>query len=132
MFDGLVASRFVVQRHDARTLHYDFRLEKDGVFKSWVVPKGIPQEPGVRRLAIQTEDHVLKFCDFEGEIPEGKYGAGVIEIWDLGTYDLVRWSDDHIEFALHGSRFCGTYHLVKFRRAGEREWLIFKTDKPVT
>jgi bifunctional non-homologous end joining protein LigD len=79
---------FVIQKHEARTLHYDLRLEKDGVFKSWAVPKGLPEQAGIRRLAVQVEDHSLEFGDFEGEIPAGQYGAGTIEIWDRGSFEL--------------------------------------------
>lgn len=118
--------RFVVQKHSARTLHFDFRLEKDGVFKSWAVPKGLPQRTGVRRLAIQVADHALAFGDFQGTIPEGEYGAGAIEIWDRGTYQLHEWHDDRIVFTLSGERLNGTYNLIRFRHGRDREWLIFK------
>lgn len=126
MSDLLNGPRFVIQQHEARTLHFDFRLEQNGVFKSWAVPKGVPDGCGVRRLAIQTDDHDLEFGDFEGEIPEGEYGAGRIEIWDSGTYLPIRCEADHIEFELHGSRCKGRYHLVRFPRGGERAWLLFR------
>src|SRR4051794_24598780 len=103
------AARFVVQRHDARTLHYDFRLERGGVFVSWAVPKGLPEEPGVQRLAIRVDDHALEFGDFEGEIPAGQYGAGTIQVWDRGDYDLLSWSEDRIEVELRGDRCRGHY-----------------------
>jgi bifunctional non-homologous end joining protein LigD len=123
------AGRFVVQRHQARTLHYDFRLEREGVFKSWAVPKGLPEGPGVRRLAIQVEDHSLAYGDFEGTIPAGSYGAGTVEIWDRGSYDLGEWAEDRVRFVLHGGRLQGAYVLVRFRRKGEREWLIWKQSE---
>jgi bifunctional non-homologous end joining protein LigD len=118
--------RFVVQRHDARTLHYDFRLERDGEFKSWAIPKGLPQKPGVRRLALQVEDHSIAFGDFEGEIPAGQYGAGTIEIWDRGSYALHEWTDDRIEVTLDGTKSAGRYVMIRFRRKGEREWLVWR------
>jgi bifunctional non-homologous end joining protein LigD len=121
--------RFVVQEHHARTLHYDFRLEKDGVLKSWAVPKGIPQVVGVRRLAVQVPDHPLEWGAFEGTIPEGHYGAGAI--WDEGTYEPLEWTGDAIAFVLHGLRLHGTYSLVRFRNKGPRDWLLFRrSDRP--
>jgi bifunctional non-homologous end joining protein LigD len=110
-------------------LHYDFRLERDGVFVSWAVPKGLPEEASVQRLAIRVEDHALAFGDFEGEIPEGQYGAGTIQVWDRGDYDLLAWSEERIEVRLHGQRYSGRYALVRFRRKGEREWLVSKTSE---
>ena len=130
MNDHIGSGRFVVQRHDARTLHYDFRLERDGVFVSWEVPKGLPEEAGVQRLAIQVPDHALEFGDFEGTIPAGEYGAGPIEIWDRGSYELQEWSDERIVIVLHGQRYSGRYVLIRFRRKGEREWLLARRDAP--
>jgi bifunctional non-homologous end joining protein LigD len=118
--------KFVVQKHRARTLHYDFRLERDGVFKSWAVPKGVPDTIGPRRLAVQVPDHALEYGSFEGTIPEGEYGGGTVEIWDQGTYDLLKWSDETIEFILHGHRLHGTYSLIRFQRKGPRDWLLFR------
>lgn len=118
--------RFVVQEHFARTHHFDFRLEREGVFKSWVLRKTLPRAAGVRRLAIAVEDHDLSFGDFEGEIPRGEYGAGRIRIWDRGTYSPSRWGDDRITFALFGDRLTGTYTLTRFVRAGPDRWLLFK------
>ncbi|HEX8100160.1 MAG TPA: non-homologous end-joining DNA ligase [Actinomycetota bacterium] len=113
---------FVIQRHDATRLHYDLRLERDGVLVSWAVPKGLPFEKGIRHLAVQTEDHPMEYGGFEGKIPEGHYGAGEVRIWDRGTYDLVEWTDRKVSFRLHGARHQGEYHLVKTR--GERDWLV--------
>ena len=118
--------RFVVQKHQARTLHYDFRLERDGVFKSWAVPKGVPDEVGPRHLAVQVPDHALEYGSFAGTIPKGEYGAGTVEIWDEGTYELLEWTDDSIGFVLHGNRLEGTYSLIRFARKGPRDWLIFR------
>jgi len=125
------STRFVIQKHQARTLHYDFRLEKDGVFKSWAVPKGLPGEVGVKNLAIAVEDHPLEFGDFEGTIPQGEYGAGTVEIWDHGSYDELEWTDNAIVVTLHGQRVKGTFNLVQFHKAGDRHWLIFKRHAPL-
>jgi bifunctional non-homologous end joining protein LigD len=122
----LPSGKFVVQKHRARTLHYDFRLEKDGVLKSWAVPKGIPETVGPRRLAVQVPDHALEYGSFEGTIPEGHYGAGTVEIWDEGTYDLLEWTDASIQFILHGRRAQGTYCLIRFTNKGPRDWLLFR------
>jgi bifunctional non-homologous end joining protein LigD len=118
--------RFVIQRHQARTLHDDFRLEHDGVFKSWALPKGMPTEVGVRRLAIQTADHDLAFGNFEGTIPPDEYGAGTITIWDQGYYTEDRWDDEVITVILAGTIVFGRYTLVRFPRGGNRVWLVFK------
>lgn len=117
---------FVVQEHDARRLHYDLRLERKGVLKSWAVPKGIPEEPGVKRLAVQTEDHPLEYGGFEGEIPKGQYGAGTVKIWDRGYYEDKLWEEDKIEFALQGERLSGRYVLVRLKRGGPKNWLLLK------
>lgn len=122
---------FVVQEHHARSLHYDFRLTREGVLKSWAVPKGVPEKPGVRRLAIQTEDHPLEYGEFEGIIPKGQYGAGTVKIWDKGNYDLKIWAEDKIEFFLKGKKLNGMYVLVKLKKssskpARQKEWLIIK------
>ena len=118
--------RYVVQEHFARTHHFDVRLEREGVFKSWVLRKPFPQTAGVRRLAIAVENHDLSFGDFEGEIPRGDYGAGRIRIWDHGTYLPSRWGEDRITFELFGDRLAGTYTLTRFVRAGPDRWLLFK------
>lgn len=112
---------FVIQKHDATRLHYDLRLERDGVLVSWAVPRGLPTTAGERRLAVHTEDHPLDYGGFEGWIPEGEYGAGEVRIFDRGTYDALEWTDEKVSFRLHGSRHRGEYHLVKT----DRDWLIF-------
>jgi DNA ligase D-like protein (predicted ligase)/DNA ligase D-like protein (predicted 3'-phosphoesterase) len=118
---------FVVQEHHARRLHYDLRLEREGVLRSWAVPKGIPTQSGEKRLAVQTEDHPLEYRKFEGTIPPGQYGAGTVKIWDKGSYQLKVWAEDKIEFTLNGDRLHGKYVLAKFKKAGEKDWLLLKT-----
>jgi DNA ligase D-like protein (predicted ligase)/DNA ligase D-like protein (predicted 3'-phosphoesterase) len=118
---------FVVQEHHARRLHYDLRLEKGGVLKSWAVPKGIPQISGERRLAVQTEDHPYEYAGFEGTIPKGQYGAGTVKIWDKGNYEPKLWEPDKIEFTLNGQRLKGRYILVRLKRAkDDNDWLLLK------
>ena len=119
--------KFVVQEHHARSHHFDFRLEKDGVFKSWAVPKGLPEQPGVKRLAVQVEDHSVAFGDFEGQIPPGQYGAGEIRVCDKGTYEPDEWTEDKIVFALHGERTAGNFKLIRFAHGKPNEWLLFKS-----
>jgi bifunctional non-homologous end joining protein LigD len=119
---------FVVQRHDARRLHYDFRLERDGALASWAVPKGVPLEPGQRALAVHVEDHPLGYATFEGEIPKGSYGAGTVEIWDEGTYELVEEKrDGGLTVRLHGKRLEGTWTLVPAKLDGDpKNWLLLR------
>jgi len=117
---------FVVQEHHARRLHYDLRLEMGGVLKSWAVPKGIPEISGDRKLAVQVEDHPLEYGKFEGVIPEGQYGAGTVKIWDRGLYEPIVWGENKIEFIAKGEKMEGRYVLVKFKKAGEKNWLLFK------
>ena len=119
---------FVIQRHDARRLHYDFRLERDGALASWAVPKGVPLEPGQRALAVHVEDHPLEYATFEGEIPKGQYGAGLVEIWDKGTYELVEEKrDGGLTVKLHGERLEGTWTLVPAKLDGNpKNWLLLK------
>jgi DNA ligase D-like protein (predicted 3'-phosphoesterase) len=118
--------RFVVQRHDASRLHWDFRLEMDGVLKSWAVPKEPPTRPGLRRLAVAVEDHDLDYIDFEGVIPEGEYGAGTVEIWDRGDFELESRKPDKLVFELRGEKMRGRYTLVHFTEKAEN-WLLFKS-----
>jgi bifunctional non-homologous end joining protein LigD len=119
---------FVVQRHDARRLHYDFRLERDGALASWAVPKGVPLEPGQRALAVHVEDHPLEYATFAGEIPKGQYGAGTVEIWDHGTYELVEAKrDGGLTVRLHGERLEGTWTLVPAKLDGDpKNWLLVR------
>jgi len=118
--------RFVVQEHHASRLHWDFRLELDGVLKSWAVPKGPPEEPGIRRLAVEVEDHPVDYVTFEGSIPKGEYGAGTVKIWDKGEFKLIRRTKDIYEFYLNGKRLVGKYALVRFK---ERNWLMIKSKQ---
>jgi bifunctional non-homologous end joining protein LigD len=119
---------FVVQRHDARRLHYDFRLERNGALASWAVPKGVPLEPGEQHLAVHVEDHPLEYARFQGEIPKGQYGAGTVEIWDSGTYELVdEKRNGGLTVRLHGKRLDGVWALVPARLDGkEQNWLIVR------
>ena len=122
---------FVIQRHDARRLHYDFRLERDGALASWAVPKGIPLEPGQRHLAVHVEDHPLDYATFEGEIPKGEYGAGTVEIWDRGTYELVEEKrDGGLTVRLHGERLDGLWTLVPAKLDGNpKNWLLLRKSE---
>jgi bifunctional non-homologous end joining protein LigD len=125
---------FVVQKHRARQLHYDFRLGHDGVLKSWAVPKGPPRAKGDRRLAVMVEDHPYAYKDFAGTIPKGQYGAGTVEIWDKGVYEPVfpiaaGIRKGHLTFILRGKKLKGEYALIKFR--GPKNWLLIKAKKKV-
>ena len=120
---------FVIQKHNASHLHYDFRLENDGVLKSWAVPKEPPKESGIKRLAIQVEDHDLEYANFEGEIEEGLYGAGKVEVWDKGIYEAVKFEPGEVIVDLKGEKLKGRYCLIKIKpREKEKDinWLFFK------
>jgi len=121
------APRFVVQEHHARRLHWDFRLERDGVLVSWAVPKGVPADPKKNHLAVHVEDHPLDYIDFAGEIPKGNYGAGSVSIWDSGTYDVHKWSDREVMVTLHGKRLQGRYVLFQ---TNAENWMIHRMDPP--
>ena len=118
-----MSSKFVLQRHNASHLHWDFRLEHDGVLKSWAVPKGLSSSLGVKRLAVPTEDHDLEWASFEGKIPKGLYGAGTVTIADKGKYDVMEWSGDFIKINLHGKMYKGIYDMRKINK----DWLIWKS-----
>ncbi|PYE18047.1 ATP-dependent DNA ligase LigD ligase module /ATP-dependent DNA ligase LigD phosphoesterase module /ATP-dependent DNA ligase LigD polymerase module [Williamsia limnetica] len=119
---------FVIQEHHARRLHYDFRLERDGVLVSWAIPKNLPLEGDKNRLAVQTEDHPIDYGNFEGDIPAGEYGGGHVEIWDRGTYETEKWRDKEIIVRLHGERIQGRYALIK---TGDKNWLAhLMSDEP--
>ncbi len=119
--------RFVIQEHHARRLHWDFRLERDGVLVSWALPRGVPQDPAENRLAVHTEDHPLDYFDFEGEIPKGEYGGGSVTRWDSGTYVTEKWEDRKVVIRLSGERVEGRYSL--FQTSG-RNWMIHRMDPP--
>lgn len=119
---------FVIQEHHARRLHYDFRLEHDGVLVSWAVPKNIPVETGQNRLAVHTEDHPLEYATFAGRIPKGEYGGGDVSIWDNGTYELEKWRDDEVIVVLHGAKARGRFALI---RTKGNQWLMhLMKDQP--
>jgi bifunctional non-homologous end joining protein LigD len=122
---------FVVQRHSARRLHYDFRLERDGVLLSWALPRGVPLRGGERALAVHVEDHPLEYAGFEGEIPAGEYGGGTVDIWDHGTYELLHERrDGTLTVILHGERLEGEWALVPSKLDGkEKNWLIVRASK---
>ena len=120
---------FVVQEHHATALHWDFRLERDGVLVSWAVPKGLPLDPAVNHLAVHTEDHPLEYASFEGDIPEGEYGGGAVTIWDRGTYDCEKWTDREVKVVLHGERVTGRYVLFK-TGSRDRDWMMHRMDPP--
>jgi bifunctional non-homologous end joining protein LigD len=124
-------SRFVIHEHSATRLHWDLRLERDGVLASWAIPKGLPEVPRENRLAVWTEDHPLAYIDFEGEIPKGQYGAGTMRIWDSGTYETLKWDPRKVEVALHGKRIDARYALFPLSKAEDpREWMIHRMDPP--
>ena len=125
--------RFVIHEHHARQLHYDFRLEIDGILKSWAIPKGPSLNPVDKRLAVMVDDHLLEYFDFEGIIPEGQYGSGAVVIWDSGTYSLFEGDNPmealesgKIVMELHGKILKGGFTLVKMKGRGEKNWLLIK------
>jgi len=122
------APRFVVQEHSARRLHWDLRLEHEGVAASWAIPNGIPTDPSENRKAVHTEDHPLEYLEFEGEIPAGQYGAGSMRIWDSGTYECLKWEEEKVVVSFAGERVRGRYAL--FRAGSEKDWLIHRMDPP--
>jgi bifunctional non-homologous end joining protein LigD len=134
------ARRFVIQEHHARALHWDFRLERDGVLVSWAVPKGLPLDKRTNHLAVQTEDHPLEYASFEGTIPRGEYGGGEVILWDHGTFEEIKWSDREVIVVLHGERIDGKYALFvtekKSRSSGsrsaDRSWMVHRMDDSPT
>jgi bifunctional non-homologous end joining protein LigD len=133
------ASRFVIQKHDASRLHYDFRLEMDGVLKSWAVPKGLPWRQGEKHLAVEVEDHPAEYADFEGIIPEGQYGGGTVMLWDRGKYyvygedPLKSWREGKLHLVLDGEKAKGEWTLIRLRGdgSGKNQWLILKTGSSI-
>lgn len=119
--------RFVIQEHHATALHWDHRFEHEGVLLSFAVPKGTPPDPRVNHLAVHTEDHPIEYLDFDGEIPEGEYGGGVMKIWDAGEYELHEISEKKLNVTLHGSRARGRYALFQTRG---NQWMIHRMDPP--
>jgi len=120
-------NRFVIQEHWAANHHFDFRMEIDGVLKSWAVPKGLPDKKGVKRLAVQTEDHPLDYINFQGEIPKDQYGAGTVKIFDKGKFELIKKNSNKISFKLKGKKIKGEYHLIKTEFGKKNQWLIIKS-----
>jgi bifunctional non-homologous end joining protein LigD len=124
------ARRFVIQKHEASHLHYDFRLEMEGTLKSWAVPKGPPFKQGEKRLAMPTEDHPMSYLDFEGTIPKGQYGGGTVMVWDIGTYELIEGSlkRGYLHFHLSGKKLKGEWQLIRGSIGGDRRqaWFLGK------
>jgi len=125
---GGTAGIFVVQEHHARRLHWDFRLQRNGVLVSWALPKGVPDDPAVNHLAVHTEDHPLEYAGFHGQIPRGEYGAGAVTIWDHGTYDVLKWDEREVKVNLHGERLSGGYVLFA---TGGKNWMIHRERLPL-
>ncbi|HYZ29058.1 MAG TPA: non-homologous end-joining DNA ligase [Thermoleophilaceae bacterium] len=123
-------NRFVVQEHSATRLHWDLRLERDGVAVSWAVPNGIPEVPGENRMAVRTEDHPLEYLTWEGVIPKGNYGAGTMKVWDSGTYETHEWTDTKATVTFHGKRITGRYHLFHIGGRDGNDWMIRRVDPP--
>ena len=124
--------RFVIHEHHATQLHFDLRLESEGVLKSWAVPKGPSMNPNDKHLAVVVEDHPIEYGTFEGEIPEGEYGAGQVRIWDKGTYEEIgeplvdQIEEGTITIIFHGKKLKGEFHMVQMKGRGEKNWLLFK------
>jgi bifunctional non-homologous end joining protein LigD len=135
---GRVAARFVIQKHDASHLHYDFRLEMEGVLKSWAVPKGLPWVKGEKHLAVEVEDHPIDYADFEGIIPEGQYGGGTVMVWDRGTYQAEGGNPERalrsgrLTLQMDGEKAHGEWTLIRLRRNDRKpQWLLLKTGEAV-
>lgn len=128
------ALRYVIQKHAARRLHYDFRLELGGVLLSWAVPKGPSLDPQIKRLAVEVEPHPVEYGSFEGDIAEGQYGAGSVMLWDIGDWEPLdadpsaAYAKGHLSFALHGQKLKGAWHLVRTSRGDAKSWLLFKAN----
>jgi DNA ligase D-like protein (predicted 3'-phosphoesterase) len=117
---------YLIHKHDASHLHWDLRLEMEGVLKSWAIPKEPPTEAGTKRLAVQVEDHPIEYAEFSGTIPEGQYGAGTVEIWDKGSYIPISTDQDKLVVNISGERLIGKYVLVKTKLGKGNNWLFFK------
>ncbi|MGB9111588.1 MAG: non-homologous end-joining DNA ligase [Acidimicrobiales bacterium] len=118
---------FVIQEHHARALHWDFRLERDGILVSWALPKGLPTDPKTNHLAVHVEDHPIEYAEFQGDIPKGEYGAGTVSLWDRGPYDIEKWDEREVKVVLHGRRAKGRYVLFA---TGGKNWMIHRMDPP--
>jgi len=116
---------YIIQKHHTSHLHYDLRLEHNGVLKSWAIPKEPPKVPGIKRLAVAVPDHELGYEKFEGEIPKGSYGAGKVELWDSGHYEAEKFDKDHIIVDISGKKLKGRYLLIKLK-GQDKNWLFFK------